>query len=136
MQKTYIDLYETSNKKWFKGTKDWINYYLFSAGDERKNNDGIIYWCLGYKDIEKFNAKLNWEKVDADYITSIKEFNKNWKTRLWGMFFMNDDRKAYFVNLYENDMKTPDKEYDKQLVLTETEYREKAIAPAKEDADF
>lgn len=136
MQKTYIDLYETSNKKWFKGTKDGINYYLFSAGDERRNADWIIYWCLWYKDADKFNAKLNWEKVDADYITSIKEFNKNGKNRLWGMFFMNDERKAFFVNLYENDMKTPDKEYDKQLVLTETEYREKTIAPAKTDADF
>lgn len=135
MTKTYIELTETSNQKWFKWSKDWLHYYVFSAGDEKREATGVIYWALCYSNEETFNQKLEGERVDADFIASIKEFTKEDKSRLGWMLFKNEEKKAYFVNLYDNEMKTPEKNYDKLLVLTETEYREKpqaATAPAGE----
>jgi len=41
------------------------------------------------------------------------------------MIFDNDNKQSFFVNIYDNAMKTPEKDYDKLLVLTEAEWREK-----------
>jgi hypothetical protein len=47
------------------------------------------------------------------------------------MLFDNDNKKAYFVNVYSNDTKGPGKDHDFMLVVKETEYRERPVSPAE-----
>lgn len=125
MNKTYINLKAIENQKWFTWEKDSKNYLVVPASDEKAASTGTLFWAFVYNNQETFNEKMAGKRVDADRIASIKEFSKEGKTWLWGMMFDNENKKAYFVNLYDNEMRTPDKDFDKLLVLTETERREK-----------
>jgi len=49
------------------------------------------------------------------------------------MLFDNPNKKAFFITLYNNEMKAPGKEHDKLIILKETEYRE---MPKKEESPF
>jgi SOS-response transcriptional repressor LexA len=50
--------------------------------------------------------------------------------------FSNETKQAFFVNVYDNDMKTPDKNYDKLLIVKETEWREKGESAPAANAPF
>lgn len=89
-----------------------------------------------YKNEETFKQKLSGEKVDADLIASIKEHESEKGARYGWMMFDNENKQAFFVNVYDNDMRTPDKDYDKLLVIKETERREKETPTASGDAPF
>jgi SOS-response transcriptional repressor LexA len=52
------------------------------------------------------------------------------------MIFDNGNKQAFFVNVYDNDMKTPDKDYDKLIIVKETERREKGTPEVSSDAPF
>lgn len=134
--KIYVNLKQTANKKWFSGEKWWQFFYVFPASEEALSSKGIAYRCLVYNSEEIFKQKVAWERVDADLIASIKEHQSDkW---LWygGMMFDNTNKQAFFVNVYDNDMRTPDKDYDKLLIIKETERREKGTVAASEDAPF
>lgn len=135
--KIYVNLNQTSNKKWFSGEKWWQYFYVFPSSEEALASKGIAFRCLVYNNKETFDKKLAWERIDADLIASIKEHNSDKGLWYGGMMFDNSNKQAFFVNVYDNDMKTPDKDYDKLLVVKETERREKGTAvAASEDAPF
>lgn len=136
MEKTYIHLMFNEWKKWFTWEKDGKYYYVVPAGDAKSAATGVLFRCFIYHTKEAFDEKLSGKYVDADQIASIKEFHKNDKTRLWGMLFDNPNKKAFFINLYDNDMRSPDKNYDKLLVLAETEWREKSTPAVEGEKPF
>lgn len=122
-EKKFVPL--TEKNKWFAWEKDWRYYYVFNAWEEALRTKWVVYRCLVYFNQDDFNKKLEWEKIDADLISSIKERNNDKGTWLSWMIFDNDNKQSFFVNIYDNAMKTPEKDYDKLLVLTEAEWREK-----------
>ena len=74
---------------------------------------------------EAFDKKCAGERVDADLIASIKDRSNDKGSWLWGMLFDNENKKAYFINMWDNSFKSPGKDNDKYISLTETEYRER-----------
>ena len=61
-------------------------------------------------------------------VASIKDRSNDKGSWLWGMLFDNEEKKAYFLNMWDNTFKSPGKDNDKYLSLTETEYRERATS--------
>lgn len=126
MEKIYVDFFTVGNNS-FKGEKNGHYYYLFPTSAE-KQMEWVLYWLLVFKSKENFDARMKWEKVDADMIAGIKErTNEQW-TWLWWMLFDNEEKKAFFISLFDNNMVAPGKEHAKTLVLKETDYREKPEA--------
>ena len=41
-----------------------------------------------------------------------------------GMLFNRDAKTAHYVNLYDNTTPSPEKDYDKLIILKQAEYRE------------
>lgn len=134
--KIYVNLKETENKKGFSWEKWWQYYYVFPASEEMFNSKWIVYRALMYTNKENFDKKVAGERIDADLISSVKEHQNDKGTWYWGMMFNNDTRQAFFVNIYDNEMKTPEKNYDKLLVINETEWREKGTSTPATEAPF
>lgn len=128
--KVYVNLF-LKGKNNYTGSKDGKYYYVFPSG---KDNDnvvwGILYYVLVFRDESTFNKKCAGERVNADMVSSIKlkEDEKTGRTWLSGMLFDNVEKKAYFLGMWDNTFKSPGKDNDKYLSLTETEYRERATS--------
>lgn len=122
MDKTYIELYEASNWKWFKGEKNWNYYYLFPAGDTTM---GVLYRMLVFDNEEDYNKRLTGERIDAKQIVGIKEMHGDKWIWYSGMLFNREEKKAWYVNLYDNTAPSPEKNYQKLVILKQAEYRER-----------
>ena len=122
MDKTYIELYESASKKGFEGKKNWNFYYLFPANDVSK---GVVYWMLVFDNEEDYAKRIAWERGDAKQIVWIKEMNGDKWPWFSGMLFNRDEKKAWYVNLYDNTAPSPEKNYDKMIVIKQAEYRER-----------
>jgi len=123
MNKEFVNLFtlKNDNHHWEANGKF---YYLFPAWAE-KQMEGIRYRMLIFDNEADYKTRLDGkEKVDAKMICSIKEKSNDKGTWLGWMLFDRDNKKAFFVNLYDNNMKAPGKEHDKLIVLKETERRE------------
>ena len=122
MEKLFIELYETENKKWFKWEKNDNYYYLFKANDNAK---GVVYWMLVFDNKADYEKRLTWERIDAKQIVWIREMH--WDKWMWysGMLIDSAIKKSWYVNLYDNTTPSPDKPHDKMIILKEAEYREK-----------
>ncbi len=122
--RVYINLYKKGNDN-FTGEKDGKFFYVFPSSPERQMTSDIVYWLLVFNTKEAFDKKCAGERVDADMIASIKDRSNDKGSRLWGMLFDNENKKAYFINMWDNSFKSPGKDNDKYISLTETEYRER-----------
>ena len=124
MDKTYIELFETSSKKGFQGKKDWNFYYLFPSQDTTR---GVVYWMLVFDNESDFDKRNAGERIDAKQIVGIKEMNGDKWPWYSGMLFDRDNKQAWYVNLYENTAPSPEKNYQKLIILKQAEYRERAV---------
>ena len=50
------------------------------------------------------------------------------------MLFNKDEKKAWYVNLYDNIAPSPEKNYSKLIVIKQAEYREKVDSVAAQRA--
>lgn len=126
-KKVYINLYKKGDDN-FIWEKDGKYFYVFPSSQERQLTSDIVYWVLVFKNKDTFDKKCNWERVDADLIASIKERSNERGTYLSGMLFDNDEKTAFFINMWDNSFKSPGKDNDKYLALTEAEYRERTTS--------
>lgn len=124
METIYVEL--QANWKFLVGEKNGKHYCMFDATDEQKATKGTMYRVLVFNDGETLSKKLAGERVDADQICWIKEMTGENGTRFSGILFNNDEKRAFFVNVYENKTKGPGSEYDKLLKLKETEWKERS----------
>lgn len=132
MEKLFIELFKTD--KWRKGEKDETYYYMFETSPQTAAEKGVVYWVLYFNNKDNYEKKLAGERdVTADGIIGIKE--KPGENGIWysGMKFDNENKKAFYVNLYDNNMKDPAKQYDKLLVMKEAEYREPKVKPTLDE---
>jgi len=120
--KTYINLY-----------KDWRAYYgsdktkkfnccMFEANAERKD-EGIEFWVLFYDSAEKLADKKQNKDPDPYKVISIKSKDgKFWNFLSW--VYIDDDKKEVFwANLYENNQKKSETDYDQLIIMKEAEFR-------------
>ena len=123
-KKVFVNLY-VKGKDNYTGEKDGKYYYVFPA----TSKDGVarksLYYLLVFKDKANFDKKCAGERINADLIAWIWEKEKDWRTWLWGMLSDDGEKKSYWIGLYDNKLKSPGKDNDKLLTLTETEYRER-----------
>lgn len=128
MDKTYIELYETESKKWFKWTKNNQYYYLFPAGN---TTSGVVYRMLVFDNEDDYQRRLTGERVDAKQIVGIKEMHNDEKIWYSWMLFNRDEKKAWYVNLYDNTAPSPEKNYQKLVIIKPAEYRERTDTVAE-----
>ena len=134
--RVYVNLYKKNEDNYY-WEKDWLYFYLIPSRLEYQAQD-IIYWVCVYKSKDKFDKRMdpdNKEKIEADIFWSIKERSSEKGIWYWWVLFDNVDKKAYFLNLYDNTLKWPDSKSnnDKTLTLTETEYRERPTPSTEND---
>ena len=135
--KVYVNLF-LKGKNNYTGSKDGKYYYVFPSSKDNETVRGdVLYWVLVFRDEATFNKKCAWERVDADMVSSIKEKvdEKTGKTWLSGMLFDNVEKKAYFLGMWDNTIKSPGRDNDKWISLKETEYRERKETPDKTDEE-
>lgn len=122
MDKIYIELKETDSKKGFGWGKNWNYYYLFPATDTSK---GVVYRMLVFDNEEDYSKRLKGDRIDAKQIVGIKEMVSDKGPWYSGMLFNRDEKQAWYVNLYDNTTPSPEKNYEKLVILKQAEYREK-----------
>lgn len=130
--RVYINLYKKGENN-FTWEKDGRYFYVFPSSPERQMTSDIVYWVLVFNNKEAFDKKCNGDRVDADMIASIKDRSNDKGSWLWWMLFDNENKKAYFLNMWDNSFKAPGKDNDKYLSLTETEYRERPTTSSDEE---
>lgn len=133
-KRVYINLYKKGNDN-YTGEKDGKYFYVFPSSPERQMTSDIVYWILVFRDKAQFDRKCAGERVDADMIASIKDRSNDKGHWLWWMLFDNDEKKAFFINMWDNSFKSPGKDNDKYLSLTETEYRERETSTNEEEKE-
>jgi len=122
--------------RWFKGESDWKFFYVFEPSDQKKQESGVAYYCLVFKDVETFNRKVAWEKVDADIVFWLREkTSERWPWISW-LFIDNEAKQSFWVNMYPNRLKGPWAAHDFELVFKDAEYRERTPVAREEDAPF
>lgn len=121
MDKTFIELYASDNWKGFQWEKNSSYYYLFPSND---NTKGVVYRMLVFDNKDDFEKRLTGERIDAKQIVGIKEMHGDRGIWYSGILFDRDNKKAWYVNLYENTTPSPEKKHDKMIVLKQAEYRE------------
>ena len=133
MDKIYVELFEADSKKGFYWTKNDQYYYLFPANDVTK---GVVYRMLVFDNQADFDKRMAGERIDAKQIVWIKEMN--WEKWIWysWMLFDRDQKKAWYVNLYDNVAPSPEKNYSKLIVIKAAEYRERTDAVAAQRAEL
>lgn len=120
----YVEMKKEFNGKSYRGkSKDGTNYLLIQAKEEKYQQDGTVYWLLGYTSEEKYQQKLAGERVDADIITAIKE-RKGQTGDPWysGAIFDNKNKTAHYINLYQP--REQKEGVDLLLAFKPTEYKE------------
>ena len=122
--KTYVDLFWIKSNS-FKGEKDGLFFNVFPTSDEHQAK-GTLYRCAVYDNQEDYEKNLAWERINSKFFFGIKERWEGENMRLSWMLFKEEEKKSYFVNMYDNKLKQPGKEHDKLLILKEAERREKA----------
>lgn len=133
-KRVYINLYK-KGKDNFTWEKDGKYFYVFPASQDHQVINDIVYWVLVFRDKVQFDKKCWGERVNADMIASIKDKSNDKGHWLWGMLFDNEEKKAYYLNMWDNSFKAPGKDNDKYLSLTETEYRERATSSNDEEKE-
>lgn len=131
MEKIFVNLFKTD--RGFKGEGMLNNrpayFYSWATSPEKFAETGVAYWTSVYFSQEDFNKKMAWDRdIKSDLMAGIKEKNSDKGVWYGGMLFDNANKKAYFVNLYNNDTPAPGKDHDKMLVVKETEYRERPLS--------
>ena len=134
----YISLYKIGDDI-YVWEKDWKYFYIFPASKKNKSRTitwdfiyklddyiihwNVIYWLLVFNSKEIFDKRVSGEKVDADMVATIKaRRNDRWGWLVW-MLFDNKNRKAYFIDLTDDNSKW-DNNCDRCLILIETIYKE------------
>lgn len=133
-KRVYINLYK-KGKDNFTWEKDGKYFYVFPASQDHQVINDIVYWVLVFRDKVQFDKKCGGERVNADMVASIKDRSNDKGHWLWGMLFDNEEKKAYFLNMWDNSFKAPGKDNDKYLSLTETEYRERVTSTTEEEKE-
>ena len=133
-KRVYINLYK-KGKDNFTWEKDGKYFYVFPASQDHQVINDIVYRVLVFRDKIQFDKKCAGERVNADMVASIKDKSNDKGHWLWGMLFDNEEKKAFFLNMWDNSFKAPGKDNDKYLSLTETEYRERVTSTTEEEKE-
>ncbi len=134
--KTYINLFKSG--RWFKGSDktNKFNAYLFEANPE-KQDEGIMFWVLFYATKEELADKVAGKDPEVKKVLSIKEKTWEYWTFLSWVYIDDVSEEVFWVNLYDNDKKKGENDYDKVIIMKEAEFRweKKETVPAVEWAD-
>jgi len=123
--------------KCFTWKRDGKFFYLFPTSDVKYAETQVAYWMLVFDNEDDWLKKIWGDRdVKAQGVVGIKEKVKdNWDSWLWWMMFDNDNKRTWFVNLYESTFNKPGEEVNKYLVIKETEYRERGTG-ARDNLPF
>jgi len=119
--------------KQYKWTGENLYVFIDYPKTEQLQAKGIEYFVNFYADEDNYRKALEGNRKDSIKIMSCPLFAKT--TKAWKPYYgwvLRDDenKKAWFISLFDNEFKKPGSEADKVLSLQAAEYREREV---KED---